>query len=111
MYGYNYGGIYCPPPHMNNTPNASMNYWERSLFQRLTALIDFEGLPERSENQYGWDKDALKYALFMLGFQAVFRSKTYGVVPQPATLTGYSLQTFFIYAVVSFSSNALSGIS
>lgn len=91
MY-YTYGGIYSAPPYMNNDPNASMNYWTRSLLQRLTALIDFENLPERSENQYGWDKDALKYGLFMIGFLAVFRSKTYGVVPQPGTLTGYSLQ-------------------
>ena len=81
-----------PPPFLNNQPNASMNYWQRSLLQRLTALIDFEGLPERSPSQYGWNKDALKFALFMLGFQAVFRSRTYGVVPQPATLTGYALQ-------------------
>jgi len=91
MY-YTYGGIYQAPPYMNNDPNASMNYWSRSLLQRLTALIDFENLPERSENQYGWDKDALKYGLFMIGFLAVFRSRTYGVVPQPGTLTGYSLQ-------------------
>jgi hypothetical protein len=28
----------------------------------------------------------------MLGFLAVFRSKTYGVVPQPATVTGFGLQ-------------------
>ena len=92
MYYYNYGGIYQAPPFVNNSPNESMNYWQRSLLQRLTALIDFEGLPERSPEQYGWDKDALKYGLFMLGFLAVFRSKTYGVVPQPATLTGYGLQ-------------------
>ena len=92
MYYYNYGGMYLPPPFLNNQPNASMNYWQRSLLQRLTALIDFEGLPERSPDQYGWDKDALKFALFMLGFQVVFRSKTYGVVVQPGTLSGYSLQ-------------------
>ena len=92
MYYYNYGGMYIPPPFLNNQPNASMNYWQRSLLQRLTALIDFEGLPERSPEQYGWDKDALKFALFMLGFQVVFRSKTYGVVVQPGTLSGYSLQ-------------------
>lgn len=92
MYYYNYGGMYLPPPFVNNQPNASMDYWQRSLLQRLTALIDFKGLPERSPEQYGWDKDALKYALFMLGFQAVFRSKTYGIVVQPGTLSGYSLQ-------------------
>ncbi len=89
---YSFGGMYQAPPFMNNQPNASMDYWTRSLFQRLTALIDFEGLPEGSEGQYAWDKDALKYGLFMIGYQVIFRSKTYGVVPQPGTITGYGLQ-------------------
>lgn len=91
MY-YCYGGLYNAPPFMNNQPNASMDYWARSLFQRLTALIDFENLPKGGDGQYEWDKDAFKYGLFMLGFLAVFRSKTYGVVPQPATLSGFGLQ-------------------
>lgn len=99
MY-YMYGGLYQAPPFMNNQPNASMEYWARSLFQRLQALIDFEGLPdgdpaavpEGSELQYAWNKDAFKFGLFMLGYQIIFRSKTYGVVPQPGTLTGYGLQ-------------------
>lgn len=91
MY-YNYGGMYLAPPFMNNSPNASMDYWARSLFQRLTALIDFEGLPEQAQGQYGWDKDAFKYGLYMLGYQIIFRSKTYGVVPQPGALTGFGLQ-------------------
>ena len=97
---YMYGGLYNAPPFMNNAPNASMEYWTRSLFQRLQALIDFEGLPEGSEDaapdepvvQYAWDKDAFKFGLFMLGYQIVFRSKTYGVVPQPGSVTGYGLQ-------------------
>lgn len=91
MY-YNYGGMYLAPPFMNNSPNASMDYWARSLFQRLTVLIDFEGLPEASPGQYGWDKDAFKYGLYMLGYQIIFRSRTYGVVPQPGALTGFGLQ-------------------
>lgn len=91
MY-YNYGGMYLAPPFMNNSPNASMDYWARSLFQRLTALIDFEGLPEAAPGQYGWDKDAFKYGLYMLGYQIIFRSRTYGVVPQPGALTGFGLQ-------------------
>ncbi len=91
MY-YNYGGMYLAPPFMNNSPNASMDYWARSLFQRLTALIDFEGLPEAAAGQYGWDKDAFKYGLYMLGYQIIFRSRTYGIVPQPGALTGFGLQ-------------------
>lgn len=92
MFFYNYGGIYNAPPNLNNSPNFSMDYWSRSLFQRLTALIDFEGLPEAGEGQYGWDKDALKYGLYMIGYMAVFRSATYGIVPQPGRVTGYGLQ-------------------
>ena len=92
MYYYTYGGMYNAPPFVNNQPNASMNYWQRSLLQRLTALIDLDNLPQAGPDQYGWDKDALKYGLFMLGYQVIFKSKTYGLVPQPGTLTGYSLQ-------------------
>lgn len=91
MY-YNYGGAYNAAPFVNNSPNASMDYWTRSLFQRLQALIDFEDLPEGSEDQYAWDKDALKFGLFLRGYLAVFRSKSYGLVPQPATITGFGLQ-------------------
>ena len=97
---YMYGGIYNAPPNMNNHPNFSMDYWSQSLFQRLHALIDFDGLPKGSEAaapdepvvQYAWDKNAFKFGLFMLGYQVVFRSRTYGIVPQPGTITGYGLQ-------------------
>lgn len=92
MFFYNYGNMYNAPPNLNNSPNFSMDYWSQSLFQRLTALIDFEGLPTAGEGQYGWDKDALKYGLYMIGYMAVFRSKTYGIVPQPGRVTGYGLQ-------------------
>lgn len=92
MYYYNYGNIYSPRTFGSTYPNQSMDYWARSLFQRLTALFDFKGLPQAGDGQYGWDKDAFKYGLYMLGYLAVFRSKTYGVVPQPGTITGYGLQ-------------------
>lgn len=96
MYGYFYGGLYSAPPFVNNDPNFNMDYWTRSLFQRLQALIDFRDLPQGSYDpdapQYAWDKDAFKFGLFMLGYQIVFKSKSYGIVPQPGTLTGYGLQ-------------------
>ena len=75
MY-YNYGGMYNAPPYLNNAPNASMDYWTRSLFQRLTALIDFKGLPEKAPRQYGWDKDAFKYAHVWRLFFFLFCSLT-----------------------------------
>ena len=92
MYGYFYGGQYLAAPFVNNSPNAAMDYWTRSLFQRITALIEFDGLPKGSPTQYEWDKDAFKYGLFMLGYQVIFESKTYGIVPQPGRVTGYGLQ-------------------
>lgn len=89
---YNYGNAYGPAPFGDPTPNVNFYYWIRSLYQRLTALINITGLPEGSESQYRWDLDALKYALYYRGYMSVFASKTYGLVPQPCTLTGYGLQ-------------------
>lgn len=97
MYPYNYGGLYLAPGFTGpDYPNFMMDYWARSLMQRLTALIDYEGLPEAGDRggaqKYSWDKDALKYGLLMLGYMIVFDSKSYGVVPQPGALTGFGLQ-------------------
>lgn len=89
---YTYGGLYLPPVNMNNGPNWSMDYWTRSLFQRLTALIDIDNMPEAAPGQYGWDKDATKFGLFMRGYLIVFESRRYGVVPQPGAVTGFGLQ-------------------
>lgn len=89
---YRYGGIYDRQMSFNSGPNFSMEYWTRSLYQRLTALINIKGLPEGGEKQYAWDIDALKYALFFIGYMGVFESKKYGVVPQPGTIAGYGLQ-------------------
>ena len=90
---WNYGGAYLAGS-FNNTPNQVMDYWKRSLYQRTTALIDFKNLPayDGEGQKYTWDIDALKYALYYIGYLAVFESKTYGVVPAPATLAGYGLQ-------------------
>lgn len=91
---YRYGNIYnsIAPLSFNDGPNISMDYWTRSLYQRLTALLKISGLPEASNGQYGWDRDALMYGLYCLGYMIVFRSKTYGIVPQPGSLTGFGLQ-------------------
>ena len=89
---YKYGGIYDRQMCFNSGPKFSMEYWTRSLYQRLTALINIKGLPKGSENQYAWDIDALKYALFFIGYMGVFESKRYGVVPQPGTIAGFGLQ-------------------
>ena len=90
---YNYNNMYpCADMSFSDFPGACLRYWVRSLYQRLTALINIDKLPEGTGKQYGWDIDALKYGLFFLGYLAVFKSKTYGVVPQPGTITGIGLQ-------------------
>lgn len=63
----------------------SLEYWERSFFQRMQHVFQFDGLPEN------WDKDAFLYGLFRLGFLAVFESRRYGVVFQPASPAGLGL--------------------
>ncbi len=94
MYWYNYGGMYPmrTPNFGDPLPGVSMDYWTRSLWQRLTALIKIGNAPAFPENPYTWDIDALKYQLFIMGYAAVFASRTYGFVPQPATLAGFGLQ-------------------
>ena len=64
----------------------SKAYWERSLFQRMRTLFIFDGLPEEN-----WDKDAFLFGLYKIGFLAVFKSRTYGDVFQPATPYGIGL--------------------
>lgn len=94
MYWYNYGGQYkyAVPIYGDNTATASLDYWTRSLFQRMTALISIDGVPAGSNAQYKWNIDALKYQLFICGFAIIFASRKYGIVPQPGTLTGFGLQ-------------------
>ena len=89
---YRYGGIYDRFLALNDEPNINMNYWTRSLYQRLTALINIDGCPDGSDGKYAWDIDALKYGLFALGYLAVFESAQYGVVPVPGAVTGFGLQ-------------------
>lgn len=89
--GYYDGGTLCGNFDATFSTDA-MTYWERSFFQRLRGLIEFEGLPESGPGQVGWDYDAFLYQLFRTGFATVFNSKTYGLVVQPAHPTGYGLQ-------------------
>ncbi len=92
---YNYGGYYQCNSGFATTKNYNIldrEYWRKSLFQRMRALFTFTGLPEGGENQVQTDYDAFLYCLFALGYVCVFKSRTYGVVFQPATPSGYGLQ-------------------
>lgn len=96
MLAYNYGGVYdqygnwCAGKLGYST--KTLNYWQRSLFQRCKALFKFSGLPEGAPKQIQWDMDAFLYGLFRSGFLTVFDTKTYGLVVQPGTPTGVGLQ-------------------
>lgn len=81
-------GAFAPPSFSVDC----LNYWERSFFQRLRALIKFDGLPEAGPGQIGWDYDAFVYQLLRCGYAVMFHSLTYGLVVQPGTPAGYGLQ-------------------
>ena len=94
--------MYTLYPHMAAAPapvyqggslsSDLLAYWTRSLYQRVGALITFEGLPEQGPGQVGWDYTAFMYQLIRYGYAVVFRSKTYGVVVQHGTPYGFGLQ-------------------
>lgn len=93
MYNlYNgYYPSYAPSFDKTLSPD-SREYWERSFFQRVRALIKVEGLPEAAPGQIGWDYDAYMYQLLAMGYTPIFRSRKYGIVTQPGFPAGYGLQ-------------------
>lgn len=86
-----FDGVPCGTFQKSFSTDA-LNYWERSFFQRCRSILEFDGLPEASAGQIGWDYDAFLYQLFRMGYAVVFHSKKYGMVVQPGTPTGYGLQ-------------------
>lgn len=84
---YNYGQYYTSQYSTN-----TYDYWERSFFQRLRALIRIEGLPQASPDQIQTDEDAFMWGLFRHGFLAMLKSRRYGITFQPATPAGVGLQ-------------------
>lgn len=91
-----YNGYYgAPMYYYKDMASLSFRYWCRSFFQRLSVLFDFEDLPEN------WDKDAFKAGLYGLGFLCGFYSNKYGLVIQPATVTGFGLQYQPTHAIIN----------
>ena len=90
MYQYDgyYGQDACSPTFSAFT----LDYWERSLFQRLSTLFVVEGLPEGGADQVQTDRDAFIWGLFHCGFLVVFKTKQYGITFQPGTPYGIGLQ-------------------
>lgn len=67
--------------------NQTFAFWERALFQRALSVLDFD-LPE---NWTGSIKDFFLYCMFKYGFGAVFERAEFGLLFQPAGLSGYDV--------------------
>ena len=70
----------------------SLDYWERSLFQRLQAMFTIKGLPEGGPGQVQTYEDPFWFGLCRLGYLIMFETKQYGITFQPGSLTGIGLQ-------------------
>ena len=75
------------PSSVKSFNNKTFCFWERSLFQRVQSVIDFD-LPEE------WDgnvKDFFLYCLFKYGFVAITKNDEFGYFFQPCGLYGFNL--------------------
>lgn len=72
--GFFDGGVPCGT-FIKSFSTDTLNYWERSFFQRCRSIIEFNGLPEAAPGQIGWDYDAFMYQLFRMGYAVVFNTK------------------------------------
>jgi len=71
------------PSIVKNRNNAHYNYWFRSLFQRASSVIVFDGLPWK-----GSVKQFMYYCLFKYGYIDCFNDENFGKAFQPCTLSG-----------------------
>ena len=69
-----YEGMYNPS-QVHATNDAEVIFWERSLYQRAMAAIDFT-MPKE------WNTDYFKFVLAWRGFISVIPTDEYGVIPQ-----------------------------
>ena len=78
-------GRYNPSP-VKAYNNKTFAFWIRSLFQRVTSVIEFE-LPDT------WDgsiKDFFLYCMYCYGYVAIFNLDETGISFQPCGLSGYN---------------------
>ena len=78
-------GRYNPSP-VKAYNNKTFAFWMRSLFQRVTSVIEFE-LPNT------WDgsiKDFFLYCMYCYGYVAIFNLDETGISFQPCGLSGYN---------------------
>lgn len=72
---------YNPKAKMRN--NKAFRFWKRALIQRAMSVIDAD-LPDTWE---GPIRDNFYYALFIIGFVAIYNDSKYGYIWQPASLS------------------------
>lgn len=77
-------------------------FFDRYLFQKLFSVYDFT-LPE------GWDADYFRYALFVMGYTAVFNTDRFGVINNHGSL--YGRNVYYRPTNVLISNPALKGVS
>ena len=65
--------------------NEAFSYWERSLFQRASSVLEWNGVPEHWN---GSTFDFFIYCLFKNGFVGMFNHPNYDITFQPCTLKG-----------------------
>lgn len=78
-------GRYNPSP-VKAYNNKTFAFWMRSLFQRVTSVIEFE-LPD---NWDGSIKDFFLYCMYCYGYVAIFNLDETGISFQPCGLSGYN---------------------
>ena len=87
-YGYSelnlIEGTYSPS-EIHNTDNYAYWYWVRSLFLRVSSVLEFD-LPNNWTSEA---KDFFYYCLFKYGFVVIFNDDDKGISFQPCTLYGY----------------------
>lgn len=69
--------------HVKNT--GLTNYFTRWLLQKALSRIKCDNLPDT------WASNYFYYCIFVFGYIAIIKTRTYGVIPQHCTLTGYNV--------------------
>lgn len=72
------------PSTIHCKDNGLQRYFRKYLLQKVMSVFKWK-LPET------WDEDYFKFVLYGTGYIAVFYTDAFGVIPQFATLGGYSV--------------------
>ena len=93
------------PVGVKSYNNITFSYWERSLFHRLTSVLDFE-LPEEWN---GSITDFFYWTLFRFGFMMISYKGEVGHFFQPCTIGGFSMYYQPVWVVVANPAKVVSG--